>query len=229
MQLPRFRFRIRTMMILVMVSAVILTVWNLVPRAVDPLLSDRSGTVEAVWVSRGVTRYLALVTLLTGIVALPFAIAIVWALKSPPKDRTWQRQAVRGLGVAISLACGLAILDYPLDGMRFAWLLRDGSGVAFYHQYRIWPGAHVTPCLELVTPNGRSRSYPIARNTLYQEPPDIRTDAEQTIVWFIDRTNARVRHGGVWCSINRTTGDFVGAGGPYPAGVSETSGFPPTR
>ncbi len=216
-------------MILVMISAVILTVWKLVPRAVDPLLHDRSGTVEAVWVSRGATRYLAVVALLTGIVAAPFAIAIVLALNSPPKDRTWQRQTVRWLGVATSLACGLALLSYPLDGMRFGYGLRDGSGVNFYHQYRIWPGEHVTPSLELITPSGRSRSYPIARNTVYEEAPDIRTDAEQTIIWFIDSPGARVRHGGVWCSINRGTGDFFGAGGPYPAGVSESSGFPPRR
>ena len=143
-------------MILVMISAVILTVWKLVPRAVDPLLHDRTGTVPAVWVSRGATRYFAVVALLTGIVAAPFAIAIVLALNPPPKDRTWQRQTVRWLGVAISLACGLALLNYPLDGMRFAYGLRDGSGVAFYHQYRIWPGEDVTSCLELTTPSGRS-------------------------------------------------------------------------
>jgi hypothetical protein len=35
------------MMILVIISAVILAVWNLVPRALDPLLSDRSGTIPA--------------------------------------------------------------------------------------------------------------------------------------------------------------------------------------
>jgi hypothetical protein len=229
MRLPQFGFRIRTMMILVMISAVILTVWNLVPRAVDPLLRDRSGTIPAAWVSRGTTRHIAVVALLTGLAASPFAIAIVLALKSSPKVRTWRRQTVRWLGVALSLACGLAILNFPLDGGRIGTRLRDGSGIAFYHQYRIWPGEHVTPCLELIAPNGRSRSYPIARNIRYQGFPDIRTDAEQTIVWFIDDPRARVRHGGVWCSINRATGDFVGAGGPYPAGVDETSGFPPSR
>jgi hypothetical protein len=227
MRLHRFRFKIRTLMILVMISAVVLTIWNLVPRAVDPLLKDRWGTLPQVWVSRGVARYIALVTLLTGIVASPFAIAIVLALKSAPKNRTWQRHMVRWLGVAISLACGLAILNYPLPGIRLAWLLRDGTAVAFYHQYRIWPGEHVTPCLELITPRGKSRSYPIARNALYQGLPDMRTDADQTIVWLIDAPSARVRHDGVWCSINRKTGEFAGAGGPYPAGVSETSGFPP--
>jgi hypothetical protein len=216
------------MMIVVMISAVIMTAWNLVPRAVDPLLSDRSGTVPVAWVSRSAARYYALVTLLTGIVASPFAIAIVLALKSVPRDRTWRRQTARWLGVAASLACGLAILNHPLDGMRCAWLLRDGSGVAFYHQYRIWPGEHVTPCLELITPTGKSRSYPITRNTLIQEWPVVRTDAEQTNVWLIDDPMARVGRGGVWCSINRTTGDLVGAGGPFPAGVSETSGFPPS-
>jgi hypothetical protein len=224
-----FRFTIRTLMILVTISAVILTLSNLVRRAVDPLLSDGSGIIPTVWVSRGVTRYIAVVALLTAVVALPFVIAIILALKAPPIGRTRRRKAVRWLGVAIFLACGLAILDYPLDGLRVAWLLRDGTGVAFYHQFRIWPGAHITPCLELVTPTGRSRPYPIARNTFYRGWAALRTDAEQTIVWIIDHPSARVRRGGVWCSINRTTGDFVGAGGPFPADVSETSGFPLSR
>src|SRR5262245_52405093 len=125
MQLPRCRFRIRTMMILVIVSAIVLTVWILVPRALDPLLYDRSGTVPARWVRRGVTHYVALVALLTGVVASPFVLAIALAFKSPPVNRSWQRETVRWLGVAISLACGLALLDYPLDGMRQASLLRD--------------------------------------------------------------------------------------------------------
>ena len=130
------------------------------------------GTLPGRWINRGVTRYIAVVALGTAVVATPFVIAIILALKTPPRGRTWRRKAVRWLGVAISLACGLAILDYPLDGLRLAWLLRDGTGVAFYHQYRIWPGAHITPCLELVTPTGTSRSYPIARNTFYQGWPD---------------------------------------------------------
>ena len=76
-----------------MISAVILTIWKLVPGAVDPLLYEgRSGTVEAVWIRGEASRYLAVLALLTGIVASPFAIAIVLALKSPPKDRTWRRQ-----------------------------------------------------------------------------------------------------------------------------------------
>ena len=173
-------------MILVMISAVFLAVWNLVPRALDPLLSDRGGTLPEVWVSRGVTRYVAVVALLTGIVSSPFAIAIVLALKSPPGDRSWQRQTVRWVGVAISLVLAWCSWTTRWMGCVLACGLRDGSGVAFYHQYRIWPGRHVTPCLELITPAGRSRSYPIARNTRYQGFPDIRTNAEQTIVWFID-------------------------------------------
>jgi hypothetical protein len=216
------------MMVLVLISAVILTIWNLVPRAIDPLLSDRRGTVPAVWVSRGVARYLAVVALFTAMVAAPFVVGIVLALKAPAMGRTWRREAVRWLGVATSVACGLAILDYPLHGMRIAWLLQDGSGVCFYHQYRIWPGENVTPCLELVTPSGMSRSYPIARNTRYQELPDLRTNADRSIIWLIDSPYARARHGGVWCSINRTTGVFMGAGGPFRDGVSATSGLPPS-
>jgi hypothetical protein len=176
-----------------------------------------------------VTRYYGVIALLTGIVAAPFAIAIILALRLPRSDQTQRRQASRWLGVVVCLACGFWLLNFPLDGMRIAWLLNDGSGVSFYHQYRIWPGAHITPCLELTTPTGKSRSYPIARNTLYQESPIVRTDADQKMLWLIDRSDARVRQGGVWCSIKRETGEFVGAGGPYPAGVSETSGFPPAR
>ena len=216
MQLPRFRFTIRTMMILVLISAVILTVWGLVRRAVDPLLIDRSGTLPVRWIDRGVIRYIAVVAFGTAVAATPHVIAIILALKTPPRGRTWRRKAVRWLGVAVCLAFGLAILDYPLDGMRLAWLLRDDTGVAFYHQYRIWPGAHITPCLELVTPNGTSRSYPIARNTFYPGWPTMRTDAEQKIVWLIDHPQARVRQGGVWCSIDRTTGTFIGAGRTLP-------------
>jgi hypothetical protein len=227
MQLPRFRFTIRTMMILVLISAVILTLCGLVSRAVDPLLIGLGGPLPVRWINRGVTRYLAVVALGTAVAATPYVIAIILALKTPPRGQTWRRKSVRWLGVAISLACGLAILDYPLDGLRAAWLLRDGTGVNFYHQYRIWPGAQITPCLELVTPTGTSRSYPIARNTsFYPGRPALRTDAEQTIVWIIDHPQAAVLHGGVWCSIDRTTGDFIGAGGPYPAGVSQTSGVP---
>jgi hypothetical protein len=215
------------MMVLVIISAVILAVWNLVPRALDPLLSDRSGTIPGAWIGGGMAQYFAVVALLTAVVASPFVIAIVMALKAPPTSRSWRRTVVRWLGVALSLTLGLAVLKFPLDGMRIAWLLRDGSGVCFYHRYRLWPGDHITPCLELVTPAGKSRSYPIARNTLYQEPPALRTDAEQTVIWFIDRPDARVHHGDVWCSIDRTSGVFIGAGGPYPATVTETAGFPP--
>ena len=186
MKLPRFRFTIRTMMILALISAVILTLCGLVSRAVDPLPSDRAGTLPGRWIKGGVIRHFAVVALGTAVAATPFVIAIILALKTPPRGRAWRRKAVRWLGVAISLACGFAILDYPLDGLRLAWLLRDRTGVAFYHQYRIWPGAHITPCLELVTPTGTSRSYPIARKSFYPWWPTMRTDAEQTIVWIID-------------------------------------------
>jgi hypothetical protein len=215
------------MIILVILSAVILAVWNLVPRALDPLLSDRAGTIPAAWVGSGMAQYFAVVALLTAVVASPFVVAIAMALQAPPTSQACRRRVARWLGVALSLTLGLAVLNFPLDGMRTGWLLRDGSGVCFYHQYRLWPGAHITPCLELVTPEGTSRSYPISRNTLYQEPPYLRTDPEQTVVWFIDRPDARVRHGGVWCSMDRSTGGFIGAGGPYPATVTETAGFPP--
>ena len=219
----RFRFTIRSMMIAVVIAALTMTIGILLSHALDPLVFwDRHLRIGAV-------GYIVVVIMLTGIVALPFAIAVGLVLSPLPKDRVGHRLITRGLMAALAIALGLAIMNYPLDGLRLAYLLRDGSYVAFYHQYRIWPGEHVTPCLELITRNGRSRSYPIARNARYQGFPDVRTNAEQSVVWFVDAPSARIRHGGMWCSINRTTGEFVGAGGPYPTGVSETSGFPPTR
>jgi hypothetical protein len=229
MRPPRVRFTVRTIMVAMAIAAVTLTIATLVPRAVDPLLGDRVGTLPEVWVSRGATRYVASVALLTGIVAAPFAVALAVALRPLPKERVGRRLAARGLVSGLAVAAGLAALRYPLPGMRSAWLLRDGSGVCFYHQYRLWPGEHVTPCLELVSPSGRSRSYPIARDARYRGWPDVRTNADQTVVWFVDAPGARFRHGGVWCSIDRSTGAFVGAGGRHPAGVSETTGFPPSR
>ena len=216
-------------MLLVLISAVILTVWELVPRAVDPLLANRYGTLPEVWIRGGAIRHTALVTILTGLVALPFTVAIVLTLRSVPKDRVWHRQALRSLMAALASAVGLAIMHYPLDGMRSAWLLRDRSAIAFYHQYRIWPGEHVSPYLELITPAGESRSYLIARNAHYQADPEMRTDANQAVIWFADAPTARVRYGVVWCSIHRTTGEFISAAGPYPAVVSETSGFSSAR
>lgn len=215
------------MMVLVLTSAVFLTIWKLVRETVDPLLSDRAGTVETVWARSGAAHYFAVVALFTLIAASPFAVAIVLALKSPPVGRTTRQRIGRWVGVVVSLGLGLAILNFPLDGMRSAYGLKDGSAVAFYHQYRMWPGRHVTPCLELETLDGKSRSYPIARNIYYRGIPRVRTSADQTVIWFTDHHDFSERHGGVWCSINRTTGEFIGAGGPFPAGVSENSGFSP--
>ena len=216
-------------MILVAIASIALTAWTLVVRALDPLLIDRSGTLPAVWIGGGGVRYLAVAALIAGLVATPFALATSLALGSSPLSRSWRRVALRWVEAAACAALGLAILNFPLDGIRVAWPLADGSTVAFYHQYRLWPGEHVTPCLELTTPAGKSRPYPIAKNTRYRETPEPRTDAEQTMVWFIDRPGATVRYSGVWCAIDRTTSRFIGAGGPYPAGVNENSGFPPTR
>jgi hypothetical protein len=132
---------------------------------------------------------------------------------------------------AASLAIGLAMLHHPLDGMRIARGLGDGSNVCFYHQYRLWPGEHVTPCLETIASDGASRSYPIAHNVLYRAIPDLRTNADQSVVWFVDSTTSRNphRYGGVWCMLDRRTGAFVPSGGPFPEDVSASSGFPPSR
>ena len=54
-------------------------------------------------------------------------------------------------------------------------------------------------------------------------------NADQSIVWMIDDPISRVKHGMVWCSLNRVTGEFVGWGGKHPGGVSVTGGFPLSR
>jgi hypothetical protein len=51
----------------------------------------------------------------------------------------------------------------------------------------------------------------------------MRADGNQTIVWLIDAPRATYQYG-VWCSLNRGTGEFAGAGGPYPAGVAFNRG-----
>ena len=224
-----FRPGIRAMMILIAISAVFSAAWVWVPPALDPLLSDRSGTLPMLWIGRGSLRHAAVRGVVAALVAVPFAIAVVLTFGSPPQGRPRRRSAWRWLGVIGSSACCLTILQFPLDGLRVAWLLRDGTVVCFYHQYRIWPGAHVTPCLELTTPAGRARSYPIARNFRYQWDPELRTDADQTLIWLVDGPAPGVRYGGVWCAIDRRSGNFVGAGGPFPAGVGEFLGDPPTR
>ena len=36
-------------------------------------------------------------------------------------------------------------------------------------------------------------------------------NADQTVIWFMDDARyASFRYGGVWCSLNRKTGEFVG-------------------
>jgi hypothetical protein len=159
---------------------------------------------------------------LTVVASAPFVIAVGFGLGSTARNPVRHRRIARRLTAALALVIGLAVLRYPVDGMRVARALNDGSTVAFYHQYRIWPGDHFTPCFEVVSPTGKSRSYAIANNTRYRALPEMRADGDQSVIWFVDGPRAVFSYGyaGVWCSFNRLTGEFVAAGGPYPAGVA---------
>jgi hypothetical protein len=212
----RFRFTIRAMMIWVVIVAIALTIGIAVHQTIGPFVEwERSpGPLRAF-------DYVALHVALTAAGASPFVIAVCLGLAPPAKRRAQRRRLARWMVEAFAVAIGLTILNYPIAGKKWARSMRDGSTVAFYHQYRIWPGEHVTPCLMLISPDGQARSYPISRNVRYHALPEMRVDASQTTIWFIDAPRATYHygHGLVWCSLNRITGEFVGAGGPYPAGV----------
>jgi hypothetical protein len=219
----RFRFTIRSMMIWVVIAAIFLTIGVALQHTVDVFFLMERGPGKF-----GPVAHIVLLIVLTGVVALPFAVAVILGLGPASKNRVQHRLIARRLTAALALVIGLTVLHYPVDGLRLAQQLKDGNYVAFYQQYRIWPGERFTPCLEMISPSGKARSYPIARNTKYNAIPEVRTNVDQTVIWFVDNPglSKAYRYGGVWCSLNRVTGEFVGAEGPYPAGVSETSGFP---
>jgi hypothetical protein len=211
------RFTIRAMMTWVVVAAIILSVGIAVHQTVEPFLAwERSpGRI-------GPISLIALDVVLTVVMAAPFMVAVALGIGRVPKNRGRYALIARRLAGVLALAIGLAVLRYPVDGTRVTRSLRDGNTVAFYHQYRIWPGAHFTPCLEVISPTGKGRSYPIAANVKYHALPEMRSNGEQTMIWFLDDPRAGPYHygyAGVWCSLNRATDEFVGARGPYPAGV----------
>ena len=219
----RYRFTIRTLMVAVLVAAIISAIGAFMPRPLTMFLGER-GIGLPVW------GYFALVATLSLVVSLPFAAAVVLALtqrKSPGRAG----MIVRWLLAAGALALGLAVAHFPLDGLRWANQLKDGNYLCYYHQYRLWPGNQVTPCVETITATGKddswkSHSYPICKDILLRGQPEWRTNADQSIVWMIDSPNSWVKHGGVWCSLNRVTGEFVGWGGKHPLGVTENGGLP---
>jgi hypothetical protein len=213
-----FRFTIRSLMLTVLLAAIISAIGVLMPRGVDPWLGERG-------LSMGAVGYFSLITTMTVVVSLPFVAAVLLGIGPKGKTRSRCGLIMRRLLAVGSLALGLMLAHYPMDGLRSANQLKDGNFLCYYYQYRLWPGDHVTPCLETMTATGKSRSYPIARNTFFLGRPDIRTNADQSVVWLIDEPGARNSYG-VWCSLNRVTGEFVGHGGKHPECVSETPGFP---
>jgi hypothetical protein len=134
---------------------------------------------------------------------------------------------IRRFITAVALVVlGWTALSYPLDGLRWAHGLRDGSNICFYHQYRFLPGAHVTPCLEVISAEGKSKSYPIARNTYFGLRVNFRTNTDQSMVWFVEDFPG-IKKQRVLCQLNRISGEFVTAVGRLDPDASNSGGFPP--
>ena len=166
-----------------------------------------------------------MVAFLTAAVALPLLVAALLALKPRPNDRGEQSASVRRFIAAsalVAVSAGIAVL--PVDGMRFAQRLRNGTQVQYLYQYSLWPGRHTEFYLNVFSSHGRQR-YLISRNDRYYFAPKFFTSADQSVVWLVDESYPGHRGEGVLCSLNLVTGHFVGPSGPHPAVVTETGGF----
>ena len=168
-----------------------------------------------------------LVFLIAAIATAPFIMAGRALLRAIPREGGERKRMIRPAIAAVAwIVVGVGLAIWPWDGLRQAWRLRDGSFVMFYHQFRVWPGREVTPCLELASPAGKTlRTYAIADNISHLSIPDLRMNRDQTEIWLVEGNAGQKRPDRVFCSLNRETGLFVGLGGTHPLGISATSGF----
>jgi hypothetical protein len=218
------RFTISTAMVSVVVIALMLT-----------FLKSTNHIIRFIFIDRGwfpgsaITAFLVVVV--AAIATFPFMMAgraILRAIQREGDERKRKIHPVIAATAWIVLGAGLA--QWPWVGGMSANILRDGSYVIFYHQFRIWPGREVTPCLELRSPAGKTlRNYTITDNISYLSIPEVRTSRDQTEIWLVEGNALQKRPDHVLCSLNRETGRFVGPSGTHPLGISATSGFPPTR
>jgi hypothetical protein len=175
----------------------------------------------------GPAIFALLVFLVAVIATAPFFMAVRTMLRAKTGGGGERRRTIRSAIVAIAwIVVGVGLANWPWDGMRLAWRLKDGSYVMFYHQFRVWPGREVTPCLELASPTGKTlRIYAIADKISHLSSPDLRMNGDQTEIWLVEGNAKQKRPDHVFCSLNRQTGRFVRLGGTHPPGISVTTGF----
>lgn len=198
-------------------------------------LKSANNAIRFLFMDRGWFPGPAVITLLAVVVAaiatLPFLMAGRAILRAMQREDGERKRKIRPIIAATAwIVLGVGLAHWPWVGGMFANVLSDGTYVIFYHQFRIWPGREVTPCLELRSPAGKTlRIYAIADNIAYLSIPELRTNRDQTEIWLVEGNAHQKRPDRVFCSFNRETGRFVGLGGTHPPGISATSGFPPTR
>jgi hypothetical protein len=221
MRLPRVQFTVRRLMIAVAIVALVSAIAIEVPPTVNPLMWDRG-------IRLGMGAYSVVVILMTSVVAIPLIAAVALALSTISRMKIEGRLPIRrSLAATALFGFGLAVIlrPLPLDGMRQGHQLNSGTWVAYYHQFRLWPGKHITPCLDLIDRDGKGQIHPINVGT-YIPNVDIRTNSDRTMVWVVEIPRPMARSRGVLCSLNLITGEFISTPGPFPAGISEGSGLP---
>ncbi len=98
---------------------------------------------SAIWLARNhAYAHPFLVVFLTAAIVLPLLGAVTLVSKSAMNGRA-SRSPTRLLIAAtalVAVSAGIAVL--PVDGMRFAQSLRNGTQVQYLYQYSLWPGRH---------------------------------------------------------------------------------------
>ncbi len=184
MRLPRARLTLRRMMAIVAFCALVIAL------ALDiyPSVGKFTREDSPIWLARNhVYAHPFLVAFLTAAVALPLLAAVSLAVKPSPNDRGGHRASVRRFIAAsalVAVSAGIAAL--PMDGMRFAKRLRNGTQVGYLYQYSLWPERHTEFCLEVIDSHGR-HCHLIGRNDRYFAPRFF-TNADQSVVWLVDES-----------------------------------------
>ena len=221
MRWPRVRITIGRMMIAVAIVALVTAIVLAIPPTIDPLLRERG-------LRLGVVTYPVVFILLTCAVAVPVITGLALAFDAVSRARAGGRPPLRRLLLGIVLfvwGMSIAFRPLPLDGLRQAGRLDAETFVAFYHQYRLWPGRHVTPCLEIISRDGDRTTYPLnlARSCFNV---NYRTNADRTMIWAVEVARPPAHSGEVLCSLDLARGEFISAPGPFPSGVGVQGGFP---
>ena len=219
MRLPRARFTLRQMMAVVAFMALTFAFALDIYPSVGKFVEQESPILPRAYAY----VHIPLVALLTAAIFLPLLGAARLVSKPATNGRASRPHARRLIAsiALVAVSAGIAVL--PVDGLRFAQRLRNGTQVSYLYQYSLWPGRHTEFCLEVIDSHGRHRHL-IGRNDRYFAPRFF-TNADQSVVWLVDESYPDHRGDGVLCSLNLVTGHFVAPSGPHPAVVTETGGF----